>query len=40
MPWTHVFSDLNVQEIVGVFYENDLHKTNQTECRIGKVLKK
>ena len=43
MPWTYVISDLNGEKIVGVFYEKDLQKTNQTEwteCRLGKVLKK
>ena len=29
VPWTYVISDLNVEEIVGIFYEKELQKTNQ-----------
>ena len=39
-PWTYVISDLNGEEIIGTFYENELQKTNQQEFRIGKVIKK
>ena len=28
-PWTYVINDLNEEEIVGTFYENELEKTNQ-----------
>ena len=28
VPWTYVVNDLNVEEITGTFYENELQKTN------------
>ena len=28
VPWTYVISDLNGEEIIGSFYENELQKTN------------
>ena len=31
VPWTYVITDLNVEEIVGKFYEKELHKTNQKD---------
>ena len=37
---TYVINDLNDEEITGTFYEKELHKTNQKEFRIEKVLKK
>ena len=40
VSWTYVINDLNSKEIIGVFYENELHSTNQQEFRIEKVLKK
>ena len=40
VSWTYVINDLNGEEIVGAFYEKELHKTNQKEFRIEKVLKK
>ena len=40
VSWTYVINDLNGEEIVGTFYEKELHKTNQKEFRIEKVLKK
>ena len=40
IPWTYVVNDLNGEEIIGTFYENELQKTNQKEFRIEKVLKK
>ena len=40
VPWTYVISDLNGEEIVGTFYEKELQKTNQTEIRAEKVLKR
>ena len=40
VPWTYVINDLNVEEIIGIFYEKELQKTNQKEFRIEKVLKK
>ena len=39
MPWTYAISDLNVEEIAGNFYENELQKTNQKEFRIEKKKK-
>ena len=40
VPWTCVIIDLNGEEIIGTFYENELQKTDQKEFRIEKVLKK
>ena len=40
VPWTYVINDLNVEEIVGIFYEKELRKTNQKEFRLEKVIKK
>ena len=41
MPWTYVISDLNGEEIVGVFYQKELlPKKNQKEFRIEKVIKR
>ena len=40
MPWTYVIEDLNGEKIVGTFYEKELQKTNQTDFRIEKVIKK
>ena len=40
VPWTYVINDLNVEEIIGTFYENELQKTNQEEFRIEKVTKR
>ena len=36
-PWTYVHSDLNEDEIVGIFYEKELQKTNKNEFRVDKV---
>ena len=30
VPWTYVTEGLNSEEIVGMFYEKELQKTNQT----------
>ena len=38
--WTYVINDLNGEELVGTFYENELQKTNQEEFRIEKVIQK
>ena len=38
VPWTYVINDLNVEEILGTFYEKELQKTNQKEFRIEKVI--
>ena len=32
-PWTYVIDDLNQEEIVRTFYENELQKMNQKEFR-------
>ena len=40
LPWTCVINDLNDEEIIGTFYENELQKTKIKEFRIEKVLKK
>ena len=40
VPWTYVISELNGEEIVGTFYEKKLQKTNQTEFRTEKVIKR
>ena len=40
VPWTYVVNDLNGEEIIGTFYENELQGTSQKEFRIEKVLKK
>ena len=40
VAWTYVFNDLNGEEVIGTFYENELQGTSQKEFRIEKVLKK
>ena len=40
VPWTYVINDLNREEIIGTFYEQELQGTNQQEFRIEKVIKK
>ena len=40
VPWTYVINDLNKEEIIGTFCENELQKTNQKEFRIEKVIKR
>ena len=35
---TYVINDLNCEEIIGIFYEKELRKTNQKEFRIEKVI--
>ena len=40
MLWTYVISDLNGEKTDGNFYEKELQKTNQNECRIKKVIKR
>ena len=39
VPWTYVINDLNGEEIIGTFYENELQGASQKEFRIEKVLK-
>ena len=38
--WTYVISDLNIEEILGSFYEKELQETDQKELRIEKVIKR
>ena len=40
VTWTYVINDLNGEEIMGIFYEKELHKTSQEEFRIEKVIKR
>ena len=40
VPWTYVLNELNGEEIIGTFYENELQKTKQNKFRIEKVIKK
>ena len=40
VTWTYVISDFNGEEIVGMFYENELQKTNKKEFRTEKVIKR
>ena len=40
VPWTYVINDLNGEEIVGIFYEKELQKTNKKEFRIEEVIKR
>ena len=40
VPWIYVINDLNGEETIGTFYENELQKINQQEFRIEKVIKK
>ena len=36
VTWTYVISDLNGEEVVGMFYEKELQKTNQKQFRVKK----
>ena len=40
VPWTYVISNLNGEEIIGSFYENELKKANQEKFRTEKVIKR
>ena len=40
VPLTYVINDVNDNEIIGIFYEKKLQKTNQQEFRIEKIIKK
>ena len=40
VPWTYVISDVNGEQITGLFHEKELQKTNQRKFRIEKVIKK
>ena len=40
VPRIYVINDLNGEEIIGIFYEKELWKTNKKEFRIEKVIKR
>ena len=40
VPWTYLINDLNGEEIVGIYYEKELQKTNHKEFRDEKVIKR
>ena len=40
VTWIYVINDLNGEEIIGTFYEQELQKTNQQEVRIEKVIRR
>ena len=40
VPWTYVVNDINGDTIIGIFYKNELQKTNQKEFRIKNVIKR
>ena len=40
VSWTYEIENLNGEESVKTFYENELQKTKQTEIRIEKTVKK
>ena len=39
VPWTYVFNDLNGEEFIGTFYEQELQKINQKNLELKKYLK-
>ena len=40
VPQTYVVNDLNGEEIIDTFYENELQGTKQNEFRVEKVIKR
>ena len=40
VPWTYVINDLNDDQIIGTFYEQELQGTNQREFRVEKLREK
>ena len=40
VPWTYPINDLNGEEIIGTFYEQELQGPRQNEFRIEKQIKK
>ena len=40
VPWTYVINDLNLGEIIGALYEEELQETNQKQFTIEKVIKR
>ena len=39
VPWTYVISELNGEEVIGIFCEKEFQKINQKEFTIEKVIK-
>ena len=37
VSWTYIINDLDGEEIIGTFYENEMQKINQQEFKIEKV---
>ena len=40
VTWSYVISDIKGEEIVGMFYEKHLQKTNQKELKVENVIKR
>ena len=40
LPWSYIISDLTGEEIVVIFYEKELQRTNQKEFWVEKVIKR
>ena len=40
VPWTFAINDLNGEQIIGIFYEQELQSTKQNEFSIEKVIKR
>ena len=40
VPSTYIINDFNGEEIIGIFYERELQKSNQKEFSIKKVINK
>ena len=40
VPWTYVISDLKSEEIVGIFCEKELQKTNRKEFIFKKIIRR
>ena len=40
VPWTYVISDLKSEEIVGIFCEKELQKTNRKEFIFEKIIRR
>ena len=40
LVWRKFLNDLNGEQIIGTFYENELQGTKQNEFRIEKVIKR
>ena len=40
VPWEYEIEDLNGKNIVGIFYEKELQKSNETDSRIERNVKR